>query len=343
MTRTGRRIALAALAFALTACGAKSESEQLADLRDGLTYSQYRRVSENGLPAALQAYRLGAQLSDKAGLAPPDLPKLGPADLCIAHLLLAYAALGADKTTIAVAETDIVEAQDCAAFDDLAAASLRSVAFQRLQWPQLAQQESEKVWAAQNNTDVEFGKGPAGQMLALHLGLGYLAVSEKRWDRAQIHADALGQMLRAPWLGKVAAVGVAVQEGRTHDALIALKRLSEDPSVPDGLRKELAARIAQVEAKGGDVDSFAFMPRLATTLAWEAVKAHGPEAMQAATRFADEQALKPMAESVHKGVGQAGETAGGWWRKAREAWSSSGAPETGAAPADEAGQAVPAG
>ncbi|QWP75658.1 hypothetical protein J5226_18895 [Lysobacter sp. K5869] len=323
MTRTGRRLALAALALALTACGAKSETEQLADLRDGLTYTQYRRVSENGLPAALEAYRLGAQLSDKAGMAPPDLPKLGPADLCIAHLLLAYGALGADKTTIAVAETDIVEAQDCAAFDDLAAASLRSVAFQRLEWPQLAQSESEKVWSAQNKTDIEFGKGPAGQMLALHLGLGYLAVSEKRWDRAQIHADALGQMLRAPWLGKIAEAGVAVQEGRTGDALIALKRLSQDPSVPGGLRKELAGFIAQAEAKGGDVDSFAFMPRLITTLAWDAVQAHGPEAMQAATRFADEQALKPVGESLQKGVGQAGEAASGWWRKAREAWSSS--------------------
>ncbi|WP_394537492.1 hypothetical protein PRJ39_15200 [Lysobacter enzymogenes] len=340
MTRNGRNFALAALVLALAACGAKTEAEQLAGLRDGLAYTNYRRVSENGLPAALQAYRFGAQFSDKAGVAPSELPQFGPADLCIAHLLLAYAALGADKTTIAVAETDIVEAQDCAAFDDLAAASLRSVAFQRLEWPQLAQAESEKVWAAQNRTDGDFSKGPAGQMMALHLGLGYLAVSEKRWDRAQIHADALGQMLRAPWLGQIAGVGVAVQEGRTHDALIALKRLSEDPSVPGGVRKELAGLIAQVEAKGGDVDSFAFMPRLVTTLAWDAVKAHGPEAMRAATRFADEQALKPMGESLQKGVGQAGEAAGGWWRKAREALSSPApaapAEKTDAAPAKPA-------
>lgn len=336
MTRIGRPLALAALALALTACGAKSETEQLADLLDGLTYTNYRRVSENGLPAALEAYRFGAQLSGRAGMAPSDLPKLGPADLCIAHLLLAYGALGADKTTIAVAETDIVEAQDCAAFDDLAAASLRSVAFQRLQWPQLAQAESEKVWRAQGDT--AFEKGPAGQMLALHLGLGYLAVSEKRWDRAQIHADALGQMLRAPWLGKIAGAGVAVQEGRTRDALVALKRLSEDTSVPADLRKELSGFIAQAEAKGGDVDSFAFMPRLLTVLAWDAVQAHGPEAMRAATRFADEQALKPMGESLQKGVGQAGDVAGGWWRKAREALSAPAAPakETDEKPAGPA-------
>lgn len=339
MTRTGRRLALAALALALAACGAKSETEQLADLREGLTYTQYRRVSENGLPAALEAYRLGARLGDKAGMAPPELPELGPADLCIAHLLLAYGALGAGKTTVAVAETDIVEAQDCAAFDDLAAASLRSVAFQRLQWPQLAQQESEKVWAAQRASRSD--QGPGMQMLALHLGLGYLAVSEKRWDRAQVHADALGQMLRAPWLGKIAEAGVAVQEGRTRDALVALKRISEDPGVPAGLRKELAGLIAQAEAKGGDVDSFAFMPRLATTLAWDAVRAHGPEAMRAATRFADEQALKPMGESLHEGIGQAGEAAGGWWRKLREAVSSSPAP---AAPAgQDPAQPAPAG
>ncbi|MBN7135019.1 hypothetical protein A7A76_01300 [Lysobacter enzymogenes] len=338
MTRYGRIFVLATLAAALAACGAKSESEQLADLRDGLTYTQYRRVSENGLPAALATYRFGAQFSDKAGIAGSDLPELGPADLCIAHLLLAYGALGADKTTLALAETDIVEAQECAAFDNLAAASLRSVAFQRLQWPQLAQAESERVWAAQGDGD--FDQGPAGQMLALHLGLGYLAVSEKRWDRAQVHADALGQMLRAPWLGQIAGAGVAVQEGRTRDALVALKRLSADPSVPAELRKELAGLIAQAEAKGDDVDSFAFMPRLATSLAWDAVQAHGPEAMRAATRFADEQALKPMGESLQKGVGQAGDVAGGWWRKAREALTSPG-PQAPAEKKDE-GRAEPA-
>lgn len=338
MPPNARRLTLAALVFALAACGAGSETEQLADLRDGLAYTQYRRVSENGLPAALQAYRFGARFGDKAGVAAADLPQFGPADLCIAHLLLAYAALGGDKTTIALAETDIVEAQDCARFDDLAAASLRSVAFQRLQWPQLAQAESERVWAAQHAADAEFGQTPAGQMLALHLGLGYLAVSEKRWDRAQVHADALGQMLRAPWLGKIAEAGVAVQEGRTRDALAALKRVSEDPGVPAELRKELAGLIAQAEAKGGDVDSFAFMPRLVTALAWDAAKAHGPDAMRAATRFADEQALKPMGESLQKGVGQAGEAAGGWWRTLREAVSPSPAPATPAdAPAAPAG------
>ncbi|MBX9402833.1 hypothetical protein K4L06_16100 [Lysobacter sp. BMK333-48F3] len=331
-----RLIAVAGLAFVLAACGGKSETEQLAELRDGLAYTQYRRVSESGLPGALEAYRLGAQWSGKAGLAAPELPPIGPADLCIAHVLLAYAALGADKTTLAIAETDIVEAQDCAPFDDLAAASLRSVAFHRQEWPQLAQAESERVWAVPRAPGAE--QTPAGQMLTLHLGLGYLAVSEKRWDRAQIHADALGQMLQAPWLGKIAAVGVAVQEGRVGEALVELKRLSQDPSVPAGVRKELTALIAQAEAKGGDVDSFAFMPRLIATLAWDAAKQHGPTAVRAAANLADEQKLRPMGESLQKGVGQAGEAAGSLWNKAREALTPS--PD---APADKTAPAAPAG
>lgn len=327
-----RGIAIAALALSLAACGAKSETEQLAELRDGLAYTQYRRVSESGLPAALDAYRLGAQWSGKAGVTAPELPPLGAADFCVAHLLLAYAALGADKSTLAVAEADIVEAQDCAPFDDLAAASLRSVAFHRLEWPQLAQAESDRVWAAPRAAGAE--KTPAGQMLALHLGLGYLAVSEKRWDRAQIHADALGQQLRAPWLGKIAAAGVAVQEGRVGEALVELKRLSQDSSVPVGVRKELAALIAQAEAKGGDVDSFAFMPRLIATLTWDAAKQHGPAAVRAAAGLADEQTLRPMGESLQKGVGQAGDAAGHWWNQAREALApSADAPADRAAPA----------
>ncbi|MGO4776901.1 hypothetical protein AB4084_15580, partial [Lysobacter sp. 2RAB21] len=205
-----RALSLAVLAIVLSGCGDKSETEQLTDLRDGLAYTNYRRVSENGMPTAIAAYRKGAQWS---GQTPPV--EFSEADTCVMHVLLAYGALIADKSTIALAESDIVEAGDCAPFDRVAANSLRSVVFRRQEWPQLAQAESDKAWAAPKQAGQD--KAPAEQVMILHLTLAYLAVSEQRWDRAQLHIDALAQLLRQPWMSDLPRAGIAFKEGRTGD------------------------------------------------------------------------------------------------------------------------------
>jgi hypothetical protein len=307
-----RALPLAVLAAALAGCGDKSETEQLADLRDGLAYTNYRRVSENGMPAAIAAYRKGAQWS---GQTPPV--EFSEADICAMHVLLAYGALIADKGTIALAESDIVEAGDCAPFDRVAANSLRSVVFRRQQWPQLAQAESDKAWAAPKQAGQD--KAPAEQVMILHVTLAYLAVSEQRWDRAQLHIDALAQLLRQPWMSDLPRAGIAFKEGRTGDGLVALKHMSQDPTAPPEVRAELARFIAKIEAKGGDVDSFAFMPRLVAVLTWEAIKQEGPDVLKTTARFAEQQAWKPLNDSVSSGAGKAREVAGSWWNKARDA------------------------
>lgn len=310
-----RRAACLLLIAALAACSSKSENEQLLELRDGLAYTQYRRLSESGLPGAIGAYRKGMEWSGKA---PPVA--FDEADYCAMHVLLAYGALVADKSTIALAESDIVEARNCGSFDRVAANSLRSVVFQRLEWPQLAQAESDKVWTAPQAPGAD--QPPVAHVITLHAALTYLAVSEKRWDRAQVHIDALGQLLKQPWMSELPRAGLAFQEGRTRDGLVTLKRMSQDPSAPEPVRKELARFIAKVEAKGGDVDSFVFMPRLIAVLTWEAVKQEGPDVLRTTTRFAEEQAWKPLNDSVKDGAGKAREVAGGWWDKARNAVSS---------------------
>lgn len=316
-----RRAACLLLIAALAACSDKSENEQLLELRDSLAYTQYRQLSDHGLPGAIGAYRKGMEWSGKQ---PPV--EFGEADYCAMHVLLAYGALVADKSTIALAESDIVEARGCGAFDRVAANSLRSVVFQRLEWPQLAQAESDKVWAAPQSPGAE--QPPVAHVITLHAALTYLAVSEKRWDRAQVHIDALGQLLKQPWMSDLPRAGLAFQEGRTRDGLVALKRMSRDPSAPEPVRQELARFIAKVEAKGGDVDSFAFMPRLIAVLTWEAVKDQGPEVLSTTTRFAEEQAWKPLNDTVKQGAGKARDVAGGLWDKARGAV----APDAKAAP-----------
>lgn len=325
-----RRAALTAtvalLTLALAACGSKSETEQLAELRDGITYTQYRRLSENGLPGGLTAYQKGLHWTGEnwaSNNPTADLPKgdFSEADLCVVHVLVAYSALIANKNTIALAESDIVEAQSCGAFDRAAATSLRAVVFQREQWPGLAKLEGEKAWALPTQAGEDLP--PAEHVMVLHAALAYFAASEQEWERAQVHFDALGHLLGQPWFAQIPPVGIAFKEGRTRDGLSAIKKLSVDPTAPAEVRKELVALVAKVEAKGGDVDSAIFMPRLVATLTWEMIAAEGPQLLRTATGFAEEQAdWAALSDSVKDGTGKAKATAAQWWNKAREAVSS---------------------
>lgn len=321
---------VALLTLALAACGSKSETEQLAKLREGITYTQYRRLSENGLPGGLTAYQKGLKWTGEnwaSNNPAADLPKgeFSEADLCVVHVLMAYGALIANKNTIALAESDIVESQSCSPFNRAAATSLRAVVFQREQWPGLAKLEGEKAWALPKQAGEDLP--PAEHMVVLHAALAYFAASEQEWERAQVHFDALGHLLGQPWFAQLPPVGIAFKEGRTRDGLSALKKLSADPTAPAEVRKELVALIAKVEAKGGDVDSAIFMPRLVATLTWEMIAAEGPQLLRTATGFAEEQAdWAALSGSVKDGTGKATAAAAQWWSKARDA----------VAPADEA-------
>lgn len=317
--------AAALLSAALAACGSKSETEQLAAMRDSLVYTQYRRMSEKGLPGGLSAYRKGLQWTGEnwAGhRLPADLPKgeFSQADLCVTHVLLAYGALIADKRSIALAESDIVQAQACGAFDRAAATSLRAVVFQREQWPELAELEGRKAWALPKQAGEDLP--PVEHVIILHAALAYFAASEQEWERAQVHFDALGHLLQQPWFAQLPPVGIAFKEGRTQDGLVALKKLSRDPTAPPSVRKELEALIAKVEAKGGDVDSMLFMPRLVAVLSWEAIQAEGPQVLRTATGFAEDKAWTAAGDSLKQGADKAKAAAAGWWTQAREAVSS---------------------
>lgn len=309
------------LLVALVACGEKSESEQLAELRDGVVYTQYRRASEAGLPGGIAAYRKGLEWS---GQRPPA--DFTPADLCAMRVLLAYGALIADKSTGAIAESDIVEAGGCSDFDRLAASSLRAVAFQRMEWPGLAKQESENVWSAPQKPDDKLA--PVDHLIVLHIGLGYLAVNEQRWDHAQLHFDALATLMQQPWLSELPRAGAAFHEGRPQEGLITLKRLSRDPGAPEPVRDVLSRWIARIEARVGDVDSVAFMPRLIAAVTWELVEKEGPDALAVTARFVEDRAWKPFNQSLQTGTDKARDLVEAWWAEAHDAVSAEPAKES---------------
>lgn len=254
--------ALIAGCLLLTACSKKSETEQLADMRDSFTYSKYALLSENGLALGLKAYQQGVKLSGSE-----QMPAITHNEVCLARTLLAYGALVADKNKIALAESDLIDKENCDTFMRGAAGSLRGVIFHREKWPGLAAEETQKSQALL--AKVSNKESADTQLMALHLALGTNAVMQKDYERAQVHADALGLVMEAPWLGKMAKASIHFKEGKVTDGVRDVKRLSEDQSVPPEIRAELAKGIQEIEAKTGNVDAPAFMTRVLIRGIWD--------------------------------------------------------------------------
>ncbi|MEA9580091.1 hypothetical protein VC218_14640 [Xanthomonas nasturtii] len=309
-----------ALLTAATGCGHKSEQQQLDDLRGGLQYRGYRHFSEQGLPIAFAAYQRGGAL-----LETPPAP-LTADDICMLHAMLSYTALSANKLLPAIAEADLLE-RDCAPQGRIIATALRSVAYERKQWPQLAQQSSDSLW--KNSADPE---GDFATLVMLHVVMAYAAMQDKRWENVVLHVDAIALAVRAPWLGELARAGLDLAEHRYLAGLRRLKRLSENPGVPPEVRAELQTLILHVEAESGDLDSNLVIARILSRFMWQAIKQNGSPVMQQAMQFAEQQAQRFGPEALrlswHARWTQ-------WWDGLKARWSE----DSGSPPSSQAGTA----
>lgn len=262
----------------LTACSKKSETEQLADMRDSFTYSKYSLVSENGLKLWLKAYQQGVKLSGSE-----QMPEITQNDVCLARTLLAYGALIANKNKIALAESDLVDKENCDTFMRGAAGSLRGVIFHREKWPTLAATETRQ--SQQLLAGVSGQQGANTQLMILHMALGSNAVMQKDYDQAQIHVEALSLILESPWIAKLSQAGIHLKEGDVADGVRDIKRLSEDQSVPENIRVQLAKAIQEIEAKTGDVDAPAFVMRVLIRGVWDMVMEKSSGSLAAVSGF----------------------------------------------------------
>lgn len=296
----------------LAGCAEKTEQEQLAELRNGLTYKQYRQLSERGMPAAYTVWAVSSKWAD-TGLIPP----FSPDTECLAHVLVGYSALTADRGTLAIAEADIVSALPACAYLAQASAALRSVAFQRLGWSQLAREENELATYGGAKSDSPDVQQAVVQALVIHVVLGYAALADSNPDRAQIHIDAIALVLEQPWIGELGTAGLAIQQGDVRQGLVAIKRLSDNPAVPPEVRQLLQEAIGQIESRTGSVDSSLWTTRVLAMVIWRELRVHGPENLRWLVGFVDQ---------YKGGLGQISE--GGkswltqWWDAARARLSS---------------------
>ncbi|HWV15255.1 MAG TPA: hypothetical protein VN030_07465 [Cellvibrio sp.] len=264
----------------ISGCAKKTETEQLAEFRDKLTYTQYRLLTASGLPLGLKGYQTGLTLSGNK-----ELPTFTEKDICTARVVLAYGSLISDKRTISLAEADLVDQADCAIFEKAAASSLRSVLFHRQEWPTLSKAETERA----NLMLSSDAKGPETEteLTAFHVALGVAAMMGKDYDRALVHVDALGLLFKQPWLGTLGKATIMLKQGEVTTALRDIKRLSEDESVPLYVRTELGKGITHIENQTGNIDAPAFAARVLVMGLWEVIKTHGSHGLSTMAGYAD--------------------------------------------------------
>lgn len=265
----------------LAACGKSGEAEQLAELRDSFSYKQYRRVSEKGVPVGLRAY-----VESRSSLDIKEAPKVTPDNICVARLALAYGAAVKKSYTIALVETDIVQASpDCKPEDRAIADSIRAIVFQNLEWPALAIAESRKARASKDSLS---GESFGDRAMVLHMAFAYLHIRESEWKEAKFHIDGIAVLVEQPWVSKVGDFALAVHEKRLEDALRIAQELSTDPSVPAEVRQYFAKLYADM---GGDIARMAtdpkFLAEMVSKILWSAAKESGSEQWKKIRAFAD--------------------------------------------------------
>ncbi|MBI3230243.1 MAG: hypothetical protein HYZ45_08745 [Burkholderiales bacterium] len=285
----------------VSACGEKSEEQQLAEMRSSVVYSQYRLLSENGMRIGLNTLEksliLAGEIKPDAGVPHHSFSE---EEVCVARLLLAYSAVTAEKNTVALAETDIVSDGKCPQLMKSGAGTIRSVIFQHEKWPNLAASENDKAMKLLP-AKID-GKDSQEKIAVFHILMVISAFKSGDMDRARLHVDAIALMWKKPWISAVALSAIQVKQGNFAEATRSLKRVTEDPSTPPKFREALREHIAVIEAKTGNVDSTGFAAKLLALMVWEALKQSSSKyaVMEA---YAENQINQQLGKTVDKAKG----------------------------------------
>ena len=258
----------------LAGCAEPTEEEQLAAFREGLTYRTYRMASESGLLLAAKTYAISLQLGEQQGIqALADAPEVTPQQICLLRAALNFGALAASKNEPALAEADLIHDDPaCGVLERNVATGTRAVLFSRLQWPKLSAQQVEVL----RHSPSALGEDHAQMdLIALHGTLAMMALQNKDMEAFERHVRDVAVFLEMPWIGNLARMALAAKEKRIEDVLREIKAMSNDPTVPEGVRKELRKLIDDIEAQVGDIDAPALTERVVTLVLWELIKEKG--------------------------------------------------------------------
>lgn len=259
------RFLLALVVVCAVSCsGKKTEREQYEEPHSGFTFTTYKAASRAAVSPAVALYN--AQVPDS----------IGPIDAEYAHLLLGYFWTISAKPTAAFAEADIAEES---ADNDVKflARSLRSIAMYEQGWDSLAREEAQAA-----NLQVQRSSSSTVQYEAttFYMLLGILKAYERDFDQSKFYWAGFANQTGIHWPYTLTDAAADLHGGRVKEGLSKLKIASQDPAVPEPIRKALGEKLQSIEEKTGDVNSSFFWPRLISVVVLDELKKSGNPQMQ---------------------------------------------------------------
>lgn len=170
-----------------------------------------------------------------------------------------------NKPSFALAEANMLEEKYKEDTSIVKAIPLvRSIALYESGWPGLAKVESDKgmKYMGLNPKDTVDRE----KVMLFHLLMASVCIKEKQYDAAEFHIKGLSLVANIPWLATLASGMNDVKKNNIKAGLQKIKIVSQDEAVPENLRTELKSVIAEVEAKGGDIDAGLFWPKMMGSL-----------------------------------------------------------------------------
>lgn len=245
------------LVLNFSACKKKSEQKQYESVLSSFKYKTYKGVSKTVIPPLI----LAQNFNKKDSIIVSEE---------IVRLLLGYYWAISGNTTFAFAEGNITK--DFSKDVNYIALShmLIAVGMYEKGWKNIAHEESNKGVDILNKTPD--GKYTKIELTGFHFILGSLSIYEKNFDAARFHFAGFASLTGFNWTYTLVDAMGEVDKGNYQTGLQKIKKLSDDPSVPEEIRTTLKATITEVEKTTGNVDSALFWPRAVSEIIYRQLK-----------------------------------------------------------------------
>jgi hypothetical protein len=240
-------------------CKKKSELRQYKRVLSSFKYKAYKGVSETVIPPLLLASNLD-NINNKRQVVSEE----------IVRLLLGYYWAVSGNATFAFAEGNITIDKSKDVNYIALSHMLIAVGMYERGWKNLAKGESEKGIELLNKTPNE--KYSNIELTGFHFIIGSLCIYEKNYEAAKFHFAGFAALTGMDWTYTLVDGMTDINNGKLQSGLQKIKKLSEDPSVPEEIRISLKKSIEEVEKTTGKVDSALFWPRVFYSVIYDKLK-----------------------------------------------------------------------
>lgn len=244
----------------LTSCGGEklSEREQYEEMRSSFKYKTYKVLSQGSVTLISEGYN---KTIDSAGWKVED---------SYFRLMLGYYWSISSHPAFAFAEADILAEKSGSQNLTYLASMLNSCTMYQQGWTSLAKEESDKgIALASSNGDKEMVEM---ETMIFHLLVGTVCVQQENYDAAKFHFAGFGQLTGVDFPYKLIDIMIDVKKGDVKTGMQKAKVLADNPNVPETIRVELKGIVADVETKGGSVNSSMFWPKLISSFIFDELK-----------------------------------------------------------------------